>query len=174
MINILKKNKKIKKIIEENKLNFRKLLEFERISTKFSLNEEGEGVGGLGVGVGGDGLGSGGGVGKRKLLMNQDITDKLQAKRLWDLGITGKGIKIGIFDTGLNKKNDAFNNIEEVINFTNEKDSNDNLGHGTFVTGIISSKKEPKGFAPDSIIFSFKVFTSTQVSYTRLVIILEN
>eukprot|EP01080_Neovahlkampfia_damariscottae_P002297 gene2297-2470_t len=124
----------------------RNILEFERINSKFSLKEESDY--------------------KRRILMNQDVTDKLQAKKLWDRGITGKGIKIGVFDTGLNKNNDAFNNIEEVINFTNEKDSNDNLGHGTFVTGIISSKKEPKGFSPDSKIYSFKVFTSSQVSYT--------
>lgn len=41
------------------------------------------------------------------------------------------------------------------------------LGHGTFVAGIVGSKgPECKGFAPQSTLLIFKVFTSQQVSYT--------
>jgi membrane-bound transcription factor site-1 protease len=145
----LKKNKKIKKIINQErfskKIN-RKPLTKKR-TTKWSLKDK--------IQL------------ERKLLMNQDVTEKLQAKQLWDKGFTGQGIKIGVFDTGLKKSNDAFKNIEEILNFTNEPNGDDELGHGTFVAGIIASVKEPKGFAPDSILSSFKVFTSNQVSYTR-------
>jgi membrane-bound transcription factor site-1 protease len=41
---------------------------------------------------------------------------------------------------------------------------NDNLGHGTFVAGVISSQ-DPQclGFAPDAEIYAFRVFTDGQV-----------
>jgi membrane-bound transcription factor site-1 protease len=142
----LKKNKKIKKIINQERFSMKMRKPLSKRRTKWSLEEKFR-------------L-------ERKLLMNQDVTDKLQAKQLWDKGFTGQGVKIGVFDTGL-KKSDAFKNIEEILNFTNEPNGDDELGHGTFVAGVIASVKEPKGFAPDSILSSFKVFTSNQVSYTR-------
>lgn len=102
----------------------------------------------------------------RKLLMNQEVTDKLQVQKIWEKGFTGKGVKVAIFDTGL-RKNQYIQNIEEEINYTNEESSDDQVGHGTFVTGLIGSRhQECKGFSPDSTLFIFKVFTSRQNSYT--------
>ena len=43
---------------------------------------------------------------------------------------------------------------------------NDELGHGTFVAGVVASSKECLGFAPDAEIHVFRVFTKNQVSYT--------
>uniref|UniRef100_A0A8C6P5X6 Membrane-bound transcription factor peptidase, site 1 n=1 Tax=Nothobranchius furzeri TaxID=105023 RepID=A0A8C6P5X6_NOTFU len=40
------------------------------------------------------------------------------------------------------------------------------LGHGTFVAGVIASMRECQGFAPDSELHIFRVFTNNQVSYT--------
>jgi membrane-bound transcription factor site-1 protease len=40
------------------------------------------------------------------------------------------------------------------------------LGHGTFVAGLIASKDECLGFAPDAELHIFRVFTNNQVSYT--------
>ena len=43
----------------------------------------------------------------------------------------------------------------------------DHLGHGTFVAGVIASSSECLGFAPDSELFIFRVFTNNQVrTYT--------
>jgi membrane-bound transcription factor site-1 protease len=42
----------------------------------------------------------------------------------------------------------------------------DHLGHGTFVAGVIASSSECLGFAPDSDLYIFRVFTNNQVSYT--------
>lgn len=37
------------------------------------------------------------------------------------------------------------------------------LGHGTFVAGVIASMRECQGFAPDSELHIFRVFTNSQV-----------
>ena len=37
------------------------------------------------------------------------------------------------------------------------------LGHGTFVAGVIASNKDCLGFAPDSDLYIFRVFTNNQV-----------
>ncbi|GJZ80895.1 subtilisin-like protease SBT6.1 [Tanacetum coccineum] len=52
-------------------------------------------------------------------------------------------------------------------NWTNEDTSNENLRHGTFVDGVIAGEDaECLGFAPDTEIYSFRVFIDAQVSYT--------
>lgn len=104
----------------------------------------------------------------RRLLraIPRQITSVLQADSLWNMGITGKGIKVAIFDTGLSKSHPHFRKIKERTNWTNEKTLDDGLGHGTFVAGVIASSKECLGFAPDSELYIFRVFTNNQVSYT--------
>nr|CAI5826238.1 unnamed protein product [Callosobruchus analis] len=104
----------------------------------------------------------------RRLLraVPRQITAVLQADSLWNMGITGKGIKVAIFDTGLSKTHPHFRKIKERTNWTNEKTYDDGLGHGTFVAGVIASSKECLGFAPDSELHIFRVFTNNQVSYT--------
>lgn len=104
----------------------------------------------------------------RRLLraIPRQITSVLQADSLWNMGITGKGIKVAIFDTGLSKTHPHFRKIKERTNWTNEKTFEDGLGHGTFVAGVIASSKECLGFAPDSELHIFRVFTNNQVSYT--------
>ena len=47
--------------------------------------------------------------------------------------------------------------------WTDEKTMEDHLGHGTFVAGIIASSSECLGFAPDSELYIFRVFTNNQV-----------
>lgn len=103
----------------------------------------------------------------RKLLraIPRQITYILEADTLWKMGITGKDIKVAIFDTGLAANHPHFKNIKERINWTNENTQEDGLGHGTFVTGVIaSSSKDCLGFAPDAELYIFRVFTNTQVS----------
>lgn len=104
----------------------------------------------------------------RRLLraIPRQITSVLQADALWNMGITGKGVKVAIFDTGLSRRHPHFRKIKERTNWTNERTFDDGLGHGTFVAGIIASSKECLGFAPDSELHIFRVFTNNQVSYT--------
>ncbi|PSN45586.1 Membrane-bound transcription factor site-1 protease [Blattella germanica] len=90
----------------------------------------------------------------------------LQADALWSMGITGTGVKVAVFDTGLAKTHPHFKKIKERTNWTTEKTLDDGLGHGTFVAGVIASSQECLGFAPDAELHVFRVFTNNQVSYT--------
>lgn len=57
--------------------------------------------------------------------------------------------------------------FQERTNWTNEDTLNDNLGHGTFVAGVIAGEDaECLGFAPDTEIYAFRVFTDAQVMHT--------
>lgn len=106
----------------------------------------------------------------RRLLrvIPRQITNILEADTLWRMGITGKNIKVAIFDTGLAASHSHFKNIKERINWTNENTQEDGLGHGTFVAGVIaSSSNDCLGFAPDAELYIFRVFTNAQVSISH-------
>lgn len=107
-------------------------------------------------------------VQNRRLLraIPRQITSLLKADVLWGMGITGRGIKVAVFDTGLAKSHPHFKRIKERTNWTNEKSLDDGVSHGTFVAGVIASSKECLGFAPDAELHIFRVFTNNQVSYT--------
>jgi len=107
----------------------------------------------------------------RRLLrvIPKQITYMLEADALWKMGITGKDVKVAIFDTGLAATHPHFKNIKERINWTNENTREDGLGHGTFVAGVIASSfSDCLGFAPDAELYIFRVFTNSQVSFIFL------
>ncbi len=85
---------------------------------------------------------------------------------MWNRGFTGKNVNVAVFDTGLELDHPHFKNIIERIDWTDEKNADDKIGHGTFVCGLIASSKECLGLAPDANIYVFKVFSDNQVSYT--------
>ncbi|KAK8349388.1 hypothetical protein V6Z12_A06G137500 [Gossypium hirsutum] len=104
----------------------------------------------------------------RHLLMQRSqVTSLFGADALWRKGYTGAKVKMAIFDTRIRADHPHFRNIKERTNWTNEDTLNDNLGHGTFVAGVIAGEDaECLGFAPDTEIYAFRVFTDAQVSYT--------
>ncbi|KAL2532647.1 Subtilisin-like protease SBT6.1 [Abeliophyllum distichum] len=105
---------------------------------------------------------------RRNLMMQKaQVTSLFGADALWSKGYTGAKVKMAIFDTGIRAHHPHFRNIKERTNWTNEDTLNDNLGHGTFVAGVIAGQDaECLGFAPDTEIYAFRVFTDAQVSYT--------
>ncbi|KAL0339060.1 UNVERIFIED_CONTAM: Subtilisin-like protease SBT6.1 [Sesamum angustifolium] len=105
---------------------------------------------------------------RRNLMMQKSqVTSLFGADALWLKGYTGAKVKMAIFDTGIRANHPHFRNIKERTNWTNEDTLNDNLGHGTFVAGVIAGQDaECLGFAPDTEIYAFRVFTDAQVSYT--------
>uniref|UniRef100_A0A1D1ZCL4 Membrane-bound transcription factor site-1 protease n=1 Tax=Anthurium amnicola TaxID=1678845 RepID=A0A1D1ZCL4_9ARAE len=105
---------------------------------------------------------------RRNLMMQRSqVTSLFGAERLWAKGYTGAKVKMAIFDTGIRADHPHFRKIKERTNWTNEDTLNDNLGHGTFVAGVIAGEDaECLGFAPDTEIYAFRVFTDAQVSYT--------
>ncbi|KAJ9548716.1 hypothetical protein OSB04_021259 [Centaurea solstitialis] len=104
---------------------------------------------------------------RRILSKKSQVTSLFGADVLWSKGYTGAKVKMAIFDTGIRSDHPHFRNIKERTNWTNEDSLNDNLGHGTFVAGVIAGEDtECLGFAPDTEIYAFRVFTDAQVSYT--------
>ncbi|XP_071613118.1 membrane-bound transcription factor site-1 protease isoform X3 [Heliangelus exortis] len=104
----------------------------------------------------------------RRLLraIPRQVAQTLQADVLWQMGFTGAGVRVAVFDTGLSEKHPHFKNVKERTNWTNERTLDDGLGHGTFVAGVIASMRECQGFAPNAELHIFRVFTNNQVSYT--------
>lgn len=103
-----------------------------------------------------------------KRTVPRQITSALNADAIWQLGYSGQGVRVAIFDTGLAEDHPHFKRgrIKDRTNWTEEKSKNDGIGHGTFVAGIIASSQDCLGFAPDSDLYIFRVFTNNQVSYT--------
>ncbi|WP_394621585.1 S8 family serine peptidase [Lentzea sp. JNUCC 0626] len=74
-------------------------------------------------------------------------------------GITGKGIKVAIVDTGVDEKHPdlAGQQIAEK-NFTTDPDNTDNVGHGTHVGATVASKDAKfGGVAPGAQLLDAKV-----------------
>ena len=106
-------------------------------------------------------------AGGRSLAAARHVVDAFDAAALWREGFSGKGVKTGVFDTGVRADHPHFRKIKERTNWTHERTLNDGLGHGTFVAGVVASQDgECPGFAPDAEIHTFRVFTNDQVSYT--------
>lgn len=109
--------------------------------------------------------------------LNENVKDKKDvntkfipssiAKELHKLGYTGKGIKVAVFDTGLVDKHPHFKNINLRTDWTTDNRLDDTVGHGSFCAGIIAGTyQECSGLAPDSEILMFRVFTSSQATFT--------
>ncbi|XP_059045726.1 membrane-bound transcription factor site-1 protease [Achroia grisella] len=109
-----------------------------------------------------------GGYNSRRLLRTvpRQITAVLKADVLWSLGVTGEGVRVAVFDTGLARHHPHFGRVRERTDWTGENTLDDALGHGTFVAGVIASRTDCLGFAPDADLHIFRVFTDNQVSYT--------
>ena len=92
---------------------------------------------------------------------------RVRRRWLWQKGFSGSGVKTGVFDTGVASDHPHFRKIVERSNWTHEDTLKDQLGHGTFVAGVVASQDaQCPGFAPDAEIHTFRVFTNDQVSYT--------
>lgn len=132
-----------------------------KIFTKMSFEEEEEqGIGGHWSSI------SNQTISWRRHLMGKgsQVTSLFGSDVLWAKGYTGAKVKMAIFDTGIRANHPHFRNIKERTNWTNEKTLNDNLGHGTFVAGVIAGQEsECLGFAPDTEIYAFRVFTDAQL-----------
>ena len=88
---------------------------------------------------------------------NTLINNYLSTKYLyWNKGIRGQGIKIGIFDSGVNNSYIKCN-IKKSYDFTNDNNEEDYQGHGTYIASLICS--ESIGISPMSEIYSYKIFS---------------
>lgn len=91
-----------------------------------------------------------------------------------DSDLTGKGVTIGIIDSGVYPHKDLCFPKNKIIGFLDivnyYKFPYDDSGHGTLISGLISSsghssKENLKGIAPDADIFMIKAFSSCNKSF---------
>ncbi|MBB5172583.1 S8 family peptidase [Texcoconibacillus texcoconensis] len=99
-------------------------------------------------------------------------TNMIQAPRAWSQGLTGKGKKIGVLDSGIANHEDL--NIKGGVAFTNYTDSyEDDNGHGTHVAGIIAALDNDigiTGVAPDSELYAVKVLNEENLGFMSHII----
>ncbi|MHA1653238.1 MAG: S8 family peptidase [Candidatus Thorarchaeota archaeon] len=89
--------------------------------------------------------------------MLMDSTVMVGAQTLWDEGLTGARVKVGVVDTGVDPST-PFLNLSAARSFVSGETEADTHGHGTHVAGIVGAtdRSEYRGVAPDSIIVSGK------------------
>ncbi|WP_164931553.1 S8 family peptidase [Longirhabdus pacifica] len=94
--------------------------------------------------------------------------EQIQVPSVWKTA-TGKGIKIGVIDTGVNYKHpDLEQCLETGVNMVKYWNyPNDDNGHGTHIIGIIAanSKDGMKGIAPQSKIYPVKAFDNEGTAF---------
>ena len=91
---------------------------------------------------------------------------------VWRQGLTGKGVKIGIIDSGAYAEHEDLQEANlQGANFIGEDEetfADDQIGHGTFVTGIIAADpnngKGIVGIAPDAEIYAYRAFSGNEGS----------
>jgi subtilisin family serine protease len=98
----------------------------------------------------------------------------VNASSAWDLGCYGNEIKVGVIDSGLNNHIDIVGNKLEGHNFLNNTtDVTDNIGHGTFVSGIVASEQNNFGIvgaAYKTKIIPLKCFEKNTSTYVDTII----
>lgn len=102
-------------------------------------------------------------------LVLDDSAPQINADKVWDAGVTGKGVDVAILDTGIHDEHPALEVLKEV-DFTGEG-TDDLHGHGTHVAGIVASKDLTyRGVAFDANLLNVKVLNKDGVGYASDVI----
>ncbi|UEC41800.1 MAG: Peptidase families S8 and S53 protein [Methanothrix sp.] len=94
-------------------------------------------------------------------------TERVNAKPLWDLGIDGAGVVVAVLDSGIDKNHpDLAGKVVGEVNFVDsERTTDDLLGHGTAVAGIIAGSGTASGgrytgVAPGASLLNVRVIDS--------------
>ena len=89
---------------------------------------------------------------------------KIHAPQLWNLGFDGRGIKVAVVDTGIDRTHPDFEDrVVAVKDFTNSSpDALDGNGHGTHVASTIAGSGSASGgryigVAPEALLLVAKV-----------------
>ncbi|MED4284795.1 S8 family serine peptidase [Priestia megaterium] len=98
--------------------------------------------------------------------------NSLNGIKSWESGLTGKGVKVAIIDSGAAIHSDL--NIAGGKSFVSYTTSYiDDNGHGTHVAGIVGAKNNSfgvVGIAPDSDLYVLKALDSTGTGYNSDII----
>ena len=95
------------------------------------------------------------------------VTDQsvpqIGAPEAWKRGLTGKGVKVAVLDTGIDATHpDLTGRVIAQQNFSDSPEVTDHVGHGTHVAGILAgtgaaSGGKYRGVAPDASLLNGKV-----------------
>lgn len=95
----------------------------------------------------------------------------VHAPEVWQVGYTGRGVRIAILDTGIDANHpDLAERVAATTDLTGEGSRDDN-GHGTHVAGIVAAGGDRfRGVAPESSLHVAKVLRSDGGGLTSTVI----
>ncbi|WP_433011897.1 S8 family peptidase [Kribbella sp. CA-294648] len=99
---------------------------------------------------------------KVKVQLDRSVP-QIGAPAAWQRGLTGKGVKVAVLDTGIDPTHpDVAGRIGAAENFTPTEDAVDHNGHGTHVASITAgtgaaSGGRYKGVAPEATLLNAKV-----------------
>ena len=91
----------------------------------------------------------------------EDIRIKTNAHRLHELGLSGKGVKVAILDSGIDITHPYFEGVQIISSSMFNDQAQDEFQHGTHVASILTT------IAPQSIILNIKIMNhegETQLS----------
>ncbi len=100
---------------------------------------------------------------------------QIGAPAAWHRGLTGKGVKVAVLDTGVDATHPDLAGRVTSANFSETPDAADHDGHGTHVASIAAgngtaSAGKYKGVAPEASILSGKVLDDTGSGYESSII----
>lgn len=88
--------------------------------------------------------------------VSQWSLDAINVSKAWDIGCYGNEVKVAVIDSGAYAHPDLAPNLLDGHNYMdNNSDTTDNIGHGTFVSGIIAA--EANGKYVDGIAYHAKI-----------------
>ena len=100
------------------------------------------------------------------------MQENVKLPEAWETGATGKGVKVGVVDSGVYPHTDFEENLLEGYNvLTGTTDTTDTYGHGTRVAGLIAAAENnvgAKGAAPEAQIVPIKCFDGDKTSYLAI------
>lgn len=93
-----------------------------------------------------------------RMLVEEELSNwgirRMRIKEIWEKGITGKGVRVAVLDTGLPVHKDIV--VEKSVNFSDDPIEDVN-GHSTWVTGCIGANGKFKGIAPKCKLYIAKI-----------------
>ncbi len=97
------------------------------------------------------------------LYPEQVALSSVQIEKAWERGLTGKGVKIAVIDTGVNEHEDLDMGRITGKSYVDDHETSygDIRGHGTFITGLLIAKRNnDKGIVgmTQSDLVMYKVF----------------